>query len=489
MDSTQGKSEGARAVNISQAYDQVARNQEAKVPEIHSVAANLATGHQPTQGVMFVPGPSFFTNHEDISKFVQKILQPKVFDHPNWNPPSAEYTNKPINCQICKITITDIDSLLICDACEKGTHLKCLQSYGNKDGMPKAEWHCPRCLTTNSGKPFPPKYGRVTRTIVPPKGTSNTVATSAASEIKPENLASKVSQHRPVANGGSDPPHLVHHSTSATHSIMLTQDSKTDCPVDSQSRTKKEDEISLIASSKSSTEQDGLASATFSTDKDLKSSGSLACTGTSTFESISNQKVESKESSPENQQDTVDDNIDQSHDPNESNEVKVLISMSSANQQEESIGLSNEESQEPSESHGESQHNSGCDVRLDDQGNEHAVSNGKPNIDESEGSEPLELKEASERETTNNRMPDSSIKCELISNGAIDNDGSRGSSNHSVPESDAVHWLDDIVQVVDGKTYYQSCRINGVVYKLQNHALVASSSQNFIPSKILVRFY
>jgi len=499
MDHTREKSEGAHAANSVQTNDQVLGNQEAKIPEVHSAVANLPVGQQPAPGVLFVTGPSFFTTHEDISKSVQKILQPKVFDHPNWNPPSAEYTNKPINCQICKVTITDIESLLVCDACEKGTHLKCLQSYGNKDGVPKAEWHCPRCLVTSNGKPFPPKYGRVTRTISPQQAPSNTVAFSASSEKRPENLASKVNQQKPVANGNSGLPQLVHASSSATNCSMLNLDSKISYAVDIQSGMKKKDELSPVTLTNNSTEQTGLACAAphaeaENSDKDLKTSGSLTCnTERSTFESLPDQKVESGQSCPRNPQDTAVETVNRPQAPRESKEVEVPISLEvSANQpqeitsqQQEITSPTTDESKEPSKLQGESEHKIGCDVRSDDQDNCQAAPSGKPNID---ASKQLELKETSKCEANNNTLLDSEGKCEVTQNGDIDNDGSRDCGKPSAPDSDGVNWLGDILQVIDEKTYYQSLQINGVSHKLQNHVLVSSSSQNFLPSKLQVRF-
>ncbi|KAK3175398.1 hypothetical protein Dsin_032525 [Dipteronia sinensis] len=47
-----------------------------------------------------------------------------------------------------------------------------------------------------------------------------------------------------------------------------------------------------------------------------------------------------------------------------------------------------------------------------------------------------------------------------------------------------VEWSGDVVQIVDGKLFYQSCCIGGVTYKLQDHALLHSSPDRLIPSKL-----
>ncbi|KAG6470284.1 hypothetical protein ZIOFF_071349 [Zingiber officinale] len=158
LDHTSIRSEGIVGANASQSSHQM-KNQEIKSFTVQAGQGGLHITHQPTQGLAFFHAPSLYTNHNEIGKSVQRILQSKVLDHPNWIPPSSDYMNASLNCQICKNVISDTESLLVCDACEKGNHLKCLQSYGSKD-IPKAEWHCPSCLASSNGKTLPPKYGR-----------------------------------------------------------------------------------------------------------------------------------------------------------------------------------------------------------------------------------------------------------------------------------------------------------------------------------------
>ncbi|KAG6533945.1 hypothetical protein ZIOFF_007824 [Zingiber officinale] len=166
--------------------------------------------HQPTQGLAFFHAPSLYTNHNEIGKSVQRILQSKVLDHPNWIPPSSDYMNASLNCQICKNVISDTESLLVCDACEKGNHLKCLQSYGSK-GILKAEWHCPSCLASSNGKTLPPKYGRVTRDPVPaPRAAPNTSINVASK--KTEDLDPNTSRRKALANNNS---YVSQHSNSS----------------------------------------------------------------------------------------------------------------------------------------------------------------------------------------------------------------------------------------------------------------------------------
>ncbi|KAG6498919.1 hypothetical protein ZIOFF_038672 [Zingiber officinale] len=104
----------------------------------------------------------------------------------------------------------DTESLLVCDASEKGNHLKCLQSYGSKD-IPKAEWHCPSCLASSNGKTLPPKYGRVTRAPVPaPRAAPNTSINVASKKI--EDLDPNTSRRKALANNNS---YVSQHSNSS----------------------------------------------------------------------------------------------------------------------------------------------------------------------------------------------------------------------------------------------------------------------------------
>ncbi|KAJ3677606.1 hypothetical protein LUZ60_003330 [Juncus effusus] len=147
---------------------------------------NLLIGLPAQQGSsLLTPPQSVYSTHTEISKKVQKIVQSKRdTSHPLWTPPSTDYMTKATMCMSCNVMINDFESLLICDACEKGTHLKCLESsYGSKISLPKAEWHCQKCLVTSQGKALPPKYGKVTRTVGPPK---------IAPPVKKENVVSKL---------------------------------------------------------------------------------------------------------------------------------------------------------------------------------------------------------------------------------------------------------------------------------------------------------
>lgn len=153
----------------------------------------------PSQGTGHVQPPPLGNTHSEIGKIIQKLLQPRVSERPTWIPPSRDYMNKALTCQICMSTATEIDSILICDACEKGYHLKCLQAPNHK-GIPRGEWHCGKCLSLSNGKPLPPKYGRVMRNV-------NTAKPSAVAPSTPSKLQGtseeKNSQTKAIYSGNS----------------------------------------------------------------------------------------------------------------------------------------------------------------------------------------------------------------------------------------------------------------------------------------------
>uniref|UniRef100_A0A1J3J1I0 PHD finger protein n=1 Tax=Noccaea caerulescens TaxID=107243 RepID=A0A1J3J1I0_NOCCA len=130
-------------------------------------------------------------NHSEIAKIIHKVLQPRAKQNVMWNPPSREYMSKAVTCQMCQGSINEVETVLICDACEKGYHLKCLQ-LNNMKGVPKSEWHCPRCVQLYNGKSFPPKYGRVMRSATTAKMSSSNPEVQLPPEKKVGRVVLKV---------------------------------------------------------------------------------------------------------------------------------------------------------------------------------------------------------------------------------------------------------------------------------------------------------
>uniref|UniRef100_A0A7N0ZYY9 Uncharacterized protein n=1 Tax=Kalanchoe fedtschenkoi TaxID=63787 RepID=A0A7N0ZYY9_KALFE len=138
---------------------------------------------QPLQGTAIGQGPPLVNNHNEISKIVHKMLQKQFPERPTWTPPSRDYMNKGVMCQVCHFPVNDVESVLLCDACEHAYHFRCLQS-SNQKVVPRGEWHCPKCLQLSNGKPLPPKYGRVTRNVSASKVPSKVTGFQNSSEQK-----------------------------------------------------------------------------------------------------------------------------------------------------------------------------------------------------------------------------------------------------------------------------------------------------------------
>ncbi|KFK35921.1 hypothetical protein AALP_AA4G053600 [Arabis alpina] len=154
------------------------------------------------KGVNYGQASSSFGNnnhHAEIAKIIQKVLQPRLKQNLLWNPPSREYMSKAIICQMCQGTVNEVETVLLCDACEKGYHLKCLQA-NNLKGVPKSEWHCPRCVQLYNGKPFPPKYGRVMRSATTAKMSSSSGDVQLPAEKKVGKTDPKVFNQEPVSH-------------------------------------------------------------------------------------------------------------------------------------------------------------------------------------------------------------------------------------------------------------------------------------------------
>ncbi|XP_076931945.1 uncharacterized protein LOC143597291 isoform X2 [Bidens hawaiensis] len=169
-------------------------------PDVSSKSFNNQVPHDPTnisQHRMNYSQPPAADTHTEISKIVHKLLHPHALDLPTWTPPSRDYMNKPLACQLCKVIMTEVDTALVCDTCERGYHLKCLNC--NPKAIPRGEWqewHCAKCLTISNGKPLPPKYGRVMRNINTTKLSSSPVKVQPSLDKKP--MPSDV-----IANGNS----------------------------------------------------------------------------------------------------------------------------------------------------------------------------------------------------------------------------------------------------------------------------------------------
>ena len=213
-------------LNAVASTNQVIKSQDTKVATIQAATGNPGMGHHATQGTTSVTGKPTFANHNAIAKNVQHVLQQPA-NHPNWTPPSTEYMHVRLDCQICKVAIMDANSLLVCDACERGAHLKCLQHYGNK-GVPIADWHCPTCVAQSKGKPLPPKYGKVTRTVVASQAGPPGGGTQFSVQGAGESMIAKENQQKVAINGNLTKPNSMQASSTVHNSTVLALSAATD---------------------------------------------------------------------------------------------------------------------------------------------------------------------------------------------------------------------------------------------------------------------
>ncbi|KAJ6775961.1 RING/FYVE/PHD ZINC FINGER SUPERFAMILY PROTEIN [Salix koriyanagi] len=369
---------------------QAARDQTSRPFMPQTPSANLPSIHPPMQGMKYVQPPSFFNNHNEIAKIVQKLLQPKLPEYPTWIPPSREYMSTAMTCQICKLTVNEVETVVLCDACENGFHIKCREAI-NQKGIPRGEWHCRNCMALSNGKPLPPKYGRVMRSATPPKGPSNPAGSQSSSEKKTEMADLKVNQQK-TTNGVQN-----HAGSGSVNNVESASDS----------RLSGEREMPRNV---------------------ITSSGKDADQSTCSFPNNSTEIS--------TQQDQVSESLAQ--EKNSLSESSEKIS----NKCEESKPLHISQ-----------------DIIQTEQSN------------------------FSEAPLTPHQ--DHSIMEESASVRGNTDCSSRFEVKKS--EQDYVHsveWIGNEIKVADGKTFYKSCCINGVSYKVQDHALFHSSNGKLTPSKL-----
>ncbi|KAF9607772.1 hypothetical protein IFM89_000119 [Coptis chinensis] len=377
---------------------------------------------QPLQAMNFVQAPSTHSNHNEIARNVQKFLHPRLPERPRWTPPSSDYMSKTLICQICKVPASDIETLLVCDACEKGNHILCLQSY-NQKVIPKGEWHCPQCLEASNGKPLPPKYGRVTRSNTTPKASVNAAGSQTSAEKKVENSDQKVNLQKVTANG--NPTHV---GRAGNNLIATASDPKM-----SNARE--------------------VQAANFSAIKVKMDEGPL-----SQVKSFSKDMTGVVPALPSGQ-------------PNESSKQQFQSSESSACKPEESVLNTNSLLRcEHFESfRDKASHNSQIPCSSEDIGKPVHPKNAEVCSDHYHDSMSHNSREASYCNPGTDVRKDEENVAQTASVGNIGvGNGARDCLKPSLDGLNSVDWVGDILQVVDEKAFYSSCHINGMVYE-SNH--------------------
>ncbi|KAK6229787.1 hypothetical protein SCA6_018738 [Theobroma cacao] len=415
------KIEGSASLTMPQMAPQAARDQNFRPFITQTATGTFPSMHQPVQGMNFGQAPPYMNNHNEIARIVQKLLQPRLPEHPTWTPPSREYMNKALTCQMCKLTINEVETVLLCDACEKGFHLKCLQS-NNQKGIPRGEWHCTRCLSFCNGKPLPPKYGRVMRSINAPKLTSSTAEAQSSLEKKVENQDPKVSPKKVTANGSSGLQTPAVAGTVDSNSVESASDSKIPKGTSTKPLEAVCDSLSVATVSERPEEHSQMTES--STHEDMKDHASISQPPDTSSNAISNKADHSQPSHISQDVQTWQQNC---------------AEVPSNNCHDESSGAKDLEK--------------GC---L------------KGDIDCSRRVNQTE-QDASQANPAGN----SGASYEISRHAEVSSDGLH-----------AVEWTSDVLQVADGRKFYQSCCINGITYKVQDHALVHSGQDKLIPSKL-----
>ncbi|KAL5988011.1 hypothetical protein ACLOJK_035774 [Asimina triloba] len=448
--------EGGHKVTASESASQAGRENAPKSLAIQT--GNLYSVHQTSQGANFVQASSLDSTHNDIARNVLKVLQPRALD-PNWTS-VTDYINKSVPCQLCKVDINDTESLLVCDCCEKGVHLKCLQSFLPK-AITKDDWYCPRCVIINKGKPFPPKYGRISRNVSTSKAPANVSAVQAISEKKTASSDQKVNHQKMVANGKHDLLNPVHVANVGNNHVKSAPDAKTPDAREVLSsdasvfRTKINDGPCYGATPQTQ-ERLGLVSdpagqtveRVNQNTKESKSSQSDMDGSTFVPKSVPKEESEHLHMDPGNHSDVGSDAYHKSqfsHVSSEDDKREVGGCLESSANKVNEVGNHSVEFEKP-EFKGECEHKPDVHVKVEDQNGADAESGG----------------------TSDN------------GNEAID--GSRFSSEGL----QGVNWVDGILKIVDEKAHYRSCCINGTMYKLEDHILFTSDGHNLLPAKLQV---
>ncbi|KAG9143207.1 hypothetical protein Leryth_010132 [Lithospermum erythrorhizon] len=364
---------------------------------------NIPSLQQRIQSKNVVQASQTRNSHAEIANTVHKFLQQHQ-KRPLGTPPSRDYVNKALACQMCHSTVTDVNSILICDNCEKGYHLKCLHT-ANQKGALKGEWHCLRCLGANHGKPLPPKYGRVMRNL-----KSDGPSPNKKGEIV------DVKTNVQTANGKI----LLHKGAPGTVRSLSSQQP-------SESKFQNVFQIHGNEALSSEGETDDITSRTY-LDK-ISSAAHL---------------IPSKQSPDEKRLVTIV--------PKPLSNSNAVLSMENHSQplgdlSEDHLELKRGLEFPSSKEHCgrvSSQSDSQKELKGDELGIVH-VSNAQASTSSSMSAEPV---------------------------------------NSSSGQSSGIDWIGNISEVVDGKIYYQSCRIDGVVYKVHDHVLILFDNGKLTPSKL-----
>lgn len=409
------------------------------ITQITSV--NSPSTHPHLQGTSFIQAPLSST-HSEIGKVVHKFLQPLLPERPAWSPPSRDYMNKALTCQMCKSTVNEIDNVLVCDACEKGYHLKCLQTTSKKS-VPRGEWHCGKCLSISNGKPLPSKYGRVMRNINSSKMPTVVAAVPSSSDRKAFGMDEKVRQSKIMRNGNDALQNSI------TNGMANSLNQLPSAPkMENDQRMGGTDNVSgkeNVESKVSSATCSGHLTSGICSNNLTVSSNDNSFFPACSMISFEGKVVEVKSQPHE----TVTISFDHSQALNHlqaSGHAQLVNSVVIPSQQF-SESLSGVSDAKESSARASLANSSSGECKREN----HDV--GRTNL----------------------------VETPIARNGDAECINSTSDLFHSVD------WIGDMLQVADEKHYYQSCRHSGVIYNVQEYAVIRFEDERLIPSKLLVR--
>lgn len=516
-----GKAQEASNIMVSSASPQDARDQ-ARRPHVAGAAPDQlpAMHHQPLQG--FPSTPLNYSNHYEIVKIVQKFLPPRLPKHPTWTPPSREYMNKALSCQICQSTVNDVESVFVCDACEKGYHLKCLQSQ-NQRGIPKVEWHCQKCLALSHGKPLPPKYGRVMRNMAAPKVAANVTCAQSSSEKKLGTADLKGSQQKQTStlSSGSQNP-SAGAAVSFSHAKFFS---------DVQLPKGRDVEESLPSVGE---EMQQKFSSQCSTNNSMNYVGSALGSSDGTFnekstedankcEPSTNEERPASQAKPGSYVDESDLSSSLHNPSNEGGTEPAQYAGDHLEICEDSISKRKEAEKSYADDEigsniggGTKQEHAYAETNVASSTERNAKqekSCAQENVDFNTGSTAQKEKScAGDDIDSNTGFIPKHEKCYELDNCDSDSRRETKQDGEDVGQQDpglssvadvtfrenaafpsdvpeCALWLGDVLELVDGKAFYGSCCIDGVTYKLNQHALFHSHHGKLVPSKLQASLY
>jgi hypothetical protein len=445
--------------NCIQSSSQAGKSIDKNEPAIHPGRASVVMGHQAPSGGLSVHKQSVLSHHKEIANKVERVLY-QSSKCPSWIVPSTEYMNTGLDCEICKVSIADVESLFVCDACERGMHIKCLQRCGNQV-LPKSEWYCPPCLALSKERLLPPKYGKVKRTFIGPK----TSMTSSAAQLAAESPAKKDCNKKAAANESATNQNFGYVGNTLQKSSILALDvtsskSLSISEAGPQKENVKCDETSFMKKERNGQPCDRIHTETTKSCSEGHNSGALRY-------SSSNLSRGSESSSANSVEDST----------------LQFTAYSAFKHLNHSSIVSSEKN---CEGKGTYLHPSKI-VKM-------PSSATLTPADETHQAERVAYNEIQKADNkvimANDSISDQGNVRQVNLNGRIypvheiignPKDGFVGCSTSSI-----VDWVGDALNVVNNKTYYYSCNIDGIIYNLHDHILIASEGSKVGPCKLQV---